>query len=406
MAKVSHIENKDIMKKAMNYFKLLSTVVIITVLASCVNDDDFDLPDVSIPEVNLSELGSETTFTALYSKYEQALVDGDQIATFEFDSPTYITAYVVSSDQAGNFFEELIIQNRADDSDDAANPRLGLKVEVNVRSLSDTYEFGRKIYIRLDQLAIGESNGVLTLGKPSGSEVEQIQEFEYRDIIIRDPEVAAITPKVINDIADLTEDDENTYIQLANVQINRNQLALTYAGEPNDEFDGFRTIESCANNGTMTLQTSTFADFKSLPVPQGSGTMNGIFTRDFGDDFNVFVINSTADVAMTGERCDPVELSCGLASSVGSNNLFSDDFESQTPFSLISGNGWTNYQEAGTETWEAYTSGGTNASQGVSARVGSFMSDDASTIAWLITPEIDLNANNGVTLSFETSNRS
>jgi len=401
---MNHFVNKDIMKKAMKYFKLLSTVFVFTVLASCVNDDEFSLPNVSIPEVDLSELGSETTFTALYSRYQQALADGDQIATFEFDAPTYITAYVISSDQAGNFFEELIIQNKVDDSDDATDPRLGLKVEVNVRSLSDTYEFGRKIYIKLNELALGESNGVLTLGKPAGSDIEQIQEFEYLDLIIRDPEVATITPKVITDIANIEEGDLNTYLQLSNVQMNRFELDLTYAGEPTDEFDGFRTVESCENSGTLRLQTSTFADFKSLPLPQGSGTMNGIYSRDFGDDFDVFIINTTADVAMAGERCDPIELSCGLASSVGVNNLFSDDFETQTPFQPIGGNGWTNYIEAGTETFEAYTSGGTNSSQGVSARVGSFQSGDDSSVAWLITPAIDLNANNGVTFSFESSN--
>ena len=55
-----------------------------------------------------------------------------------------------------------------------------IKVEVNVRSLSDTYEFGRKIYIKLNELALGESNGVLTLGKPAGSDIEQIHRFSKK----------------------------------------------------------------------------------------------------------------------------------------------------------------------------------------------------------------------------------
>jgi hypothetical protein len=391
------------MSKASKILMFLSTFVFITIISSCVNDDEYSIPDVIVPAVDLAALGTPTTFAAVLARYQQALADGDQIATFEFDDPLFITGYVVSSDQAGNFFEELLIQNRMDGSDDMADPRLGLKVEINVQSLSDTYEFGRKIYIKLNGLAVGESNGVITIGKASGSSVEQIQGYEYRDFVVRDPEVATILPKMVS-ISDLTEADENTFVQLDNVQIHRNELVYTFAGEPFDEFDGFRTLESCSDSGSMLLQTSTFADFKSIPLPQNSGSIKGIFTRDFGDDFNVFVINSLGDIDMTGERCDPIELDCGLASSVGGTNLFADDFEGQSTGALITGNGWTNYIEAGTEGWEAYTSGGANASQGISARVGSFSSGDASSVAWLITPQIDLNANTGVTLSFETSN--
>ena len=39
-----------------------------------------------------------------------------------------------------------------------------------------------------------------------------------------------------------------------------------------------------------------FADFKSLQVPQLRGSINGIFSRDFRDDFDVFIINSAGDI--------------------------------------------------------------------------------------------------------------
>ena len=180
---------------------------------------------------------------------------------------------------------------------------------------------------------------------------------------------------------------------------------MTFAGEATDEFDGERTLESCADNSTVILSTSTFSDFKALLLPTTRGTIDGVLTRDFFDDFYTLVINSPDDINFDNEeRCDPIILDCGLAGTAGTNVLFEDDFETQTPFSPIAGNGWTNYIQAGTESFEAYTSGGTNASLGVSCRVGSFQSGDASSIAWLITPAIDLDANPGVTMTFETSN--
>src|SRR5690606_14883107 len=130
----------------------------------------------------------------------------------------YIEGYIVSSDQSGNFFEELIIQNKVDDSNPDEDPRLGIRLDINVGSLSDTYEFGRKVYVKLSGLTIGESNGVLTIAKGEDQSLEQIQEFEYRKIIVRTSEVATIIPKLAS-LIELTDADENTLIQLNNMQI-------------------------------------------------------------------------------------------------------------------------------------------------------------------------------------------
>lgn len=383
--------------------KLLSLLGILIVV-SCVNDDDYGIPIPGETENIIIPAEKITTFRTLFQRYEQAINSGNLIATIDADEDLYIEGYVVSSDVAGNFFEELIIQNKTDDSNPDNDPRLGIRVDVNVGSLSDTYEFGRKIYIKLSGLTIGESNGVLTLAKGEGQRLEQIQEFEYRDIIIRTEVVATITPKTTS-LINLTEADRNTLISLENMQLNRFELGASFASEAIDEFDGLRTLESCDSGVSIILQTSTFADFKSLIVPQGQGTVTGIFSRDFGDDFNVLVMNSATDINFDStDRCDPMELDCGLAQTIGSSNLFFEDFEPQRNNRPIEIEGWTNYIEAGTEAWEGYSSTSSNASLGRSARVQPASSGDVSNITWLITPAIDLDSNQNVTLRFKTSN--
>jgi len=397
------ISNKNsIMNKVNKILTLFSVLTVLALISSCVDDDDFGLPNITVTDPNIT---ANATFQNLVSRYLQAVSDGDQIAIIEIDeSPLFIEGYVVSSDQAGNFFEELIIQNKVDGSTDGADPRLGLNVQINVRGLYQTYEVGRKVYIKMNGLAIGEENGVYTIGKSNGNSIDQLEEYEFRDFITRDPEVATLTPKIVA-IGDLTEADENTLVQFEDAQINRNELGLSFSGEQNDSFDGFRTIESCLSSSTILLQTSTFADFKSVQLPQKRGSIQGVFTRDFGDDNNVLVINTTADIVFdNSDRCDPIELDCGLASSQASNNIFVDDFESQSVGSLISGNGWTNFIQEGTEGFEAFTQGGTNSSLGVSCRIGSFRSNDATSIAWLITPALDLDAQTGETFMFKSSN--
>ena len=361
----------------------LSVLTLTLFIASCVEDDDFGIPNVSIVEPDIAGLGQLTTFSAVVQRYLDADADGDEVGIFDDnDVDLYIEGYVVSSDQSGNFFEEIIVQNSPDGNDPGSEQRRGLNVEINVRSLSDTYEFGRKVYIKLNGLAIGEEHGVYTLGKANGSVLEQLQEFEYQEFIIRSSEVATITPKVTT-IGNLSEEDENTFIQLDNVQIELSDLALTFAGEASDQFDGFRTLVSCDEGGTIDLQTSTFADFKSVPVPQNRGSIQGIFSRDFRDDFNVFILNTTADINFDNtQRCDPV---------------FEETFNSATDNTNLNINGWINYAEAGSELWteQVFSNNGY-------AEFTAYRTFDTSNIGWLITPGIDMDAQDGEILSFET----
>ncbi len=386
-----------------NINKFVVAFLIAISYIACVQDDDYSVPDTSIKEPNIPA-SSITTFKAIVERYEQAVNGGNATVLIRDEQDLYIEGYVISSDKGGNFFEELIIQNKIDDSNPDNDPRLGLKIEINTSSLYNTYEVGRKVYIKMNGLTIGLSNGVIAIGKGDSNTIKQIQASEYRAIILRGTEVATLAPKVAN-IQDLTDKDENTLIQLNNMQVNRFDLGSTYAGESTDEFDGFRILESCDSGVSILMQTSTFADFKSLPVPQGKGTIQGIFGRDYGDDFNVLMINSTTDINFDNpQRCDPLELNCGLAATYGTTNLFYENFESQVNNRIISGNGWTNYIEAGTEGWEAFSSTSSNASLGRSARVQSASSGDVSNITWLITPAINLTDKNGVTLRFKTSN--
>ena len=290
--------------------------------------------------------------------------------------------------------------------DAAENPTAGIRVLIDVNPLFISYEFGRKIFIKLEGLSVGIENGVTTLGILYSNEVDQIPSFSLQDIITRSAEVADIIPLEIA-MEDFSNNLINLYIKINDIQFTRNDVLgedgpLTFAGEPSDSFDGERNLESCNDGAVAILSTSTFADFKSLTLPTLQGSFEGVLTKNFfGDTFNLVLNDPTGLVFDNENRCDPSVFSCGLADIVGGTNLFFDDFETQSTNSPISGNGWTNYIEAGTEAWEAWSSIATNASLGISARAGS---GNDRTIAWLITPEVDLDAQENETLRFQTSN--
>ena len=80
------------------------------------------------------------------------------------------------------------------------------------------------------------------------------------------------------------------------------EIVQVFASEEFDHFDGERTLESCATASSVIFSTSTFADFKSLTLPSGRGSMNAILTKNFfGDTFNI-VVNSPEDINFDSHR--------------------------------------------------------------------------------------------------------
>ena len=348
--------------------------------------------------------GTIITINVLNSLLEQEQnANGNDILSF-IESNLYISGFVISNDEAGNIYEELVLQ------DLAVNPSRGVKVLINVSPLFTTFEFGRKVFVKLDGLSVGYNGGVLSLGFRDGNQVVAIAESLMDQTIIRAIELAEIEPLSIN-ISDFSAAKTNLYLRLNDVQFNRNDALgenrKTFAAEPEDEFDGERNLESCAEGFSVILSTSTFSDFKAIEVPQGRGYLDGILTYNyFGDIFNM-VLNSPETIHFNStDRCDPVEVNCGLADTTGSNVIVSEFFESQEEGESITENGWTNYIQEGSRVYEAYFSDGGNGnpSLGISASIGSYNSNDDSTIAWLIMPEIDFDVQDGETINFKTSN--
>ncbi len=392
------------MKTIKIYSLIIVTVIVSVLITSCVEDSNFEVPVATEAEpsflsetVNGELVYNETTFSAVKSALAQAQGDGESVVAFEGN--TYITGYVISSDAAGNFFEELIIQNSTD-GEDQNGQRLGIQLEINVSSLYQTYEFGRKVYVKLDGLAAGlssEDEGVLLLGKADGNTIGQIEAFEYTDIVFRSPEVVNIEPKVIA-LTSIDENDVNTYVQVQSAQFAKSDLGLTLAGESTDEFDGERTLESCEDGGSITFETSTFADFKSLPVPTNSGAVSGVLTKNFFGDANVFKVNTFSGFDLEGERCDPEVLDCdGITAT--DVVIFEEDFQSISNESQLDTMGWTNVNiSGGSERYEEDSFSGDTY-----LKISAFGTDEDPLEAWLVTPAINLDSTVEEELSFEIS---
>ncbi len=381
--------------KTTKFYTVINIFTLFLIVTSCVQDGDFKVPDITVIEPDITATSS---VAAVQSALIQEFTNNDKL-TYQFrvnPEPTYFVGYVVSSDKTGGFYKKLIVQDKAE------NPTAGIEILIDKTSLSEAFEFGRKVYVKLDGLfvsyddgggginpanAINPTNaigGKFILGVRGTRRLEGISATNYTEYIIRSAEVGIIVPRTVA-ISDFGQGNINTFIKLAGIQFQKSEIEKTFSSEANDQFDGLRTLTDCVTSENVLLQTSTFSSFKAHTIPAKKGIINAVLTKDFAAENYVLIINTPSDIDFTESRCDP---------------FFEEYFETTTTGS-ISLTGWTNYKEAGSKDWESYSDAN---SLGKSARMGAFRSGDMSNIAWLITSEINFDDKMGEVLSFKTSN--
>ena len=377
------------MKRTLFILKNFLCIAAVFSLNSCVKTDDYELPEIGVSEISFD--GNTTTIAAVKGHFD---FESEDIYTFQ-NTGIAMEGYVVSSDEGGNFYKKLVVQDRP------SSPTSGMQVLVDDSSLFNTYDFGRKIYVKLDGLSLGYNNGSLQLGIQNRGNVVAIPKPLIDDHILKTSETAVIEPLRL-DIRDFKEGFKNLYIKLENVQFNlnlfRNGSSLTFAAEPTDEFDGVRQLESCETGATAMLSTSTYADFRSLLLPQSSGSLSGVLTRDFYDDFFIIVLNTPEDLSFEdGARCDPEFFKCGENSTPGVEILFQESFETITTLRMLETRGWTNINvSGGSEVFKPGTLAGNR-----HVRISAYRTQEAPLEAWLVTPGISLNNSREEVLSFD-----
>ena len=140
-------------------------------------------------------------------------------------------------------------------------------------------------------------------------------------------------------------------------------------------------ISSGSLNNTIALTNSsgdTYSTITSIPS-QSDGTVI-YFEIEATDDEPE--INTSSEQSY--EVCDNPTF-----------NIFYEDFETVTANQTVNINGWSQYYEAGTETWE-----GKEYNSNKYAQISAYQSGESSNITWLMTPEIDLSIISEANLTF------
>ncbi len=291
------------MKKYNSFINLLYAFFAALLVVGCVHDDKYDEPNLANYECQ--DLTANMTIAQVKALHGSTTYIFPSVDPNDPTSEKILEGYVSSSDETGNIYKTIYIQ------DSPTNPTHGFTISIDAVSTYTTFPQGKKIYIKLNDLAIGTYGGLVQLGIKDGAAtgadaVSRIPESMVSKHIIRScSEKVEMVPKVLK-ISEFAANQNllGALIQVDNVEFTKLALCNTYApdGTSVDRQIGAEGYNASTGNYTRTavVRNSGFASFANQILPSGNGKFVGIFSK-FNSTYQMY-INRLADIDMEGDK--------------------------------------------------------------------------------------------------------
>ena len=252
--------------------------------ASC--SDNFDAPPMVIPSTSLD--GNISIYELKKQYYNSATNYIDTIGFLNDDNvkrdSLYIKGRVVSSDESGNIYKNLVIQDES----------AAITLSINANSLYNNYRRGQEIVLSVSELYMGKYNGLQQLGYPDYDDrygwqatFMPLELFESRVHLNGLPDVSKIDT-LVTTLAAVQEMKSSTdeVIRMQSRLVRFNNVRFVEAdGETTfseSESSTSRHIEDESGN-QIIVRNSNYASFKSDILPLGYGSIVGILSW-YGND--------------------------------------------------------------------------------------------------------------------------
>ena len=296
----------------------------------------------------------------------------------KFTDNQIITGVVVANDASDNFYKLIVIQDST----------AGITIRLDGFGLAADYPLGKRLFIRLNGLWLGEYGGMLQLGgaidqsNPLYPELIPIPSPLFSKFLLMGNMEKMPAPILVR-FEQLKDTLQSRLITLDSIELAVADTAKPFADIIN-KITTSHTLRIC-NSGNLYLRTSGFASFASIKTPRGNGKVTGIYSV-FGSQKQL-MIRDTSDIQMNGLRC----------TSGGAKLLFYEDFESIPVNVNLAINGWKNIAETGGILFNGKMSTGNRY-----AEIGAFATNQLVVSSWLILPSINLSNSSNEQLSFLT----
>lgn len=204
-----------------------------------------------------------------------------------------IEAVVVANDEFDNWYKSIVLQDGTG----------GIMLLLDGQNLYQDYPVGAFIRLRLKDLhlsdyrrmvqlvgAVDSSGGALITG---GIPVPL---FKQHIQILQDN--IPVTPLQVQ-FKNLHDSLQGRLIQMSSIEFSASDTAQTLADKKN-KLGASRALKFCTG-GTIYLRTSGYADFAGFAVPNGNGTIVGIYSV-FNSEKQILIRNPD-DILFSQPRC-------------------------------------------------------------------------------------------------------
>ena len=252
--------------------------------------DKFDTPPMVVPHTDI-----EANITIFDLKKQYWNDDRNYIDTIGLSAngdSLYIKGRIVSSDESGNIYKALYIQDETG----------ALCMSIDRNNLYNEWRVGQEVIMSVSGMYIGKYNGLQQFGQPEYTEKFGLQaafmNYEFFKSHARPnglPDVSKIDTVDI-DLGSLPASGDELIrlqgqlVRLRNVHFPEADGMTTFSDA---EKSTNRTVED-ADGNTIIMRNSSYADFQPDLLPMGNGDIIGILGF-FGEDWQL-LLRSTDDL--------------------------------------------------------------------------------------------------------------
>lgn len=261
---------------------LLASLFVISCERKFTDPPPLGEPDV-VANISIKDVKTRYTSGAPVAITDDAIIEG----------------VVSCDDKSGNYYQQIAIQDSTG----------GVLLRLGSFNLFNYYPVGRKVHVKLKGLYLGQYNGTLQFG--GGIDSPYINQGGVTLLaanlidkhIIKGALNQPLVPKVVT-VSQLTTNLQDRYvstlIKLVGYEFASSERSKNYA---DDAQSGNRIIQDCSNLtvNRITLRTSNYCNFATLPVAQGNGEIIAVYS--FFGSTKQLTIRDTTDVRFTNPRC-------------------------------------------------------------------------------------------------------
>ena len=212
-----------------------------------------------------------------------------------------VKAVVVSSDEGGNFYKTMVVQDETG----------ALEIQINKSGLYADYPVGQTVYIKCNGLVVGNYHGIYQIGWIYQGSIGRI-DGHFRDrYLFKDGLPKEVTPLEISSPAGINSGNVCRLVRIKNCEFAADAIGKPWSEEA---MTTSRTVSKI--NGIdvsdFVVRTSNYAKFRKILVPGGKGDLVGILTV-YNSTYQ-FMLRDMNDIQSFGEITDvyPINFNGGI----------------------------------------------------------------------------------------------